>query len=185
MSSTTNKEEARNGKKVLKEAKCNRDSIIQFFVGDRIGKGASRSVYHLYFDPCCVLKVEHRGGTFHNVMEWKVWEAVKDTDIADWFAPCMNIDSMGNVMTQKRTVPFRDADEFNQAIEKYRGGMIPSFLDDIHYGNFGWLDGMPVCHDYGYNNILANAHKFEWSVHEHSAVKRAQKSFNFDNTRRK
>jgi hypothetical protein len=185
VSSTTNKEDARDYGKVLKEAKCNRESIIQFFVGKRIGSGASRNVYDMETCDCCVLKVEHRGGTFHNVMEFRVWEAVMHTNLQDWFAPCVRIDAMGNVLQQKKTRPFRDKQDFHEAVERYRGGLIPSFFDDVHYGNFGMFEGLPVCHDYGYNNFLAEAAKIEWSVLQHHEVVRAQKSFNFDKTRSK
>lgn len=146
--------------RVLKEAKVNKDSIIQLFVGKRIGRGASRHVYELMMDKTRVLKVEHTGYSFHNVAEWKVWQEVKDYTIGLWFAPCYDIDSLGNVLVQARTVPFESEEAFHAAC----GGKVPSCFDDIHYGNWGMFEGRVVCHDYGYNHLLGFAAKQDWQM---------------------
>jgi hypothetical protein len=144
------------------ELECCKLSALEIFVGPRIGSGASRNVYSLRLDPEKVLKVEYAGGTFHNVTEWQVWNAVVDTPIEHYFAPCHGIDQQGNVLIQSRTEVFQSEKSFMRAIEAQHGGTIPSFFDDVHYGNFGEIDGQVVCHDYGYNHFLKEAVTMSW-----------------------
>lgn len=134
-----------------------KNSILSLFVGDKIGSGASRDVYSLLHRPDCVLKVEFEARTFNNQTEWLVWEEMRGWPIADWFAPCVDIDSYGNVLIQKRTKPFRCEKDFHAALTKTRGGVVPAVFDDVHYGNFGMLDGRVVCHDYGYHRFFEKA----------------------------
>lgn len=148
------------------------DCVLQTFVGARIGKGAFRRVYTLIHDEKSVLKVEDRGCSFCNVNEWKVWKAVVDTPIEHWFAPCSYIDAWGTCLIQARTVPFDSEESFKQAVEAV-GGRLPAFFDDIHFGNFGMLDGRLVCHDYGFTLFLEEAVKMSWSSLVHPGVERA------------
>lgn len=131
--------------------------MIDVFVGDRIGKGASREVYSVVYDDSLVLKVETTGRTFHNQTEWLVWQEMKKWPISDWFAPCVGIDSYGNCLLQKRTKPFDFEKEFLQAVQRTRGGRIPGVFDDVHFANFGMLDELVVCHDYGYHKFFEKA----------------------------
>lgn len=131
-----------------------KNSALSMFVGDRIGSGASRDVYEVLHDKTLVMKVEHRAKTFHNQTEYLIWQEVKEWPIADWFAPVTDIDSYGNVIFQKRTEPFESDKEFKAALTKTRGGVIPRVFDDIHYGNFGLLNGVVCCHDYGYHTFF-------------------------------
>lgn len=131
-----------------------KNSALSLFVGDKLGSGASRDVYAIRHDPGAVLKVEISGKTFHNQTEWLVWQEMKDWPISDWFAPCLDIDSYGNVLIQRRTQPFDCDRDFKAALTRTRGGVIPSVLQDIHYANFGMLDGQVVCHDYGYHGFF-------------------------------
>jgi hypothetical protein len=82
-------------------------------------------------------------------MEWQVWQAVRDTPAAVWFAECFDIDSSGRALTQARTQPFTEA-EFKSEVRE-----LPSFFDDIHWGNFGKIGERIVCHDYGRNLLLS------------------------------
>lgn len=131
-----------------------KNSILSVLVGERIGSGASRDVYALPHDKTLVMKVETSARTFHNQTEWLVWQEMKDWPVSDWFAPCVEIDSYGNVLFQRRTEPFRSEKEFHAAVTRTRGGVIPKIFDDVHYGNFGMLDGRVACHDYGYHTIF-------------------------------
>lgn len=132
-----------------------KNSILSLTVGRCIGSGASRRVYESLWDSSLVIKVEHAGKTFHNQTEWLIWQEVKHWHVLrDWYAPCIDIDGYGNVLIQKRTEPFDCKDEFKKAITRTRGGVIPAIFDDIHYGNFGMLDGVVVCHDYGYHKFF-------------------------------
>lgn len=130
-----------------------KNSILAMFVGDKIGSGASRDVFDVVHDESIVMKVETSGRTFHNQTEWLIWREMKAWPISDWFAPCVEIDSYGNAMFQKKTEPFKCDRDFKAALMKTRGGVIPDVLQDIHYANFGMLDGRVVCHDYGYHGF--------------------------------
>ncbi len=103
-----------------------------------IGRGIARIVYCSAILPDCVVKVEENAGSFQNVAEWQVWEAVKGTEFAKWFAPCLHISSCGAVLIQARTKPalaFPDK--------------LPVFLTDTKRANYGMLGKSFVCHDYG------------------------------------
>lgn len=160
-------------KDITDESKIVKDCILHFFVGKRIGKGAYRHVYRLNGGDGkdCVLKVEWCDREFCNMTEWKVWNAVKDTPLEHWFAPCVSIDLMGVALVQKKTKVFEDQDEFHAYVEKHCNGTLPSFFDDIHFGNFGIFEGRLVCHDYGFNHFLDEAVKLNWHEVVHKDVK--------------
>lgn len=137
-----------------------KNCILELFIDEEpIGEGASRTVYAVKGDPSVVVKVERTGHTFHNMTEWLVWQEVKDWPIADWFAPCVKIDSWGTALMQRRTRPFQSEREFREALRKTRGGLLPSVFADTHYHNFGMLNEVVVCHDYGYHKMLYNGAK--------------------------
>lgn len=137
-----------------------KNCILELFVeSEPLGEGASRTVYAVRDDATLVLKVERTGKTFHNMTEWLVWQEVKDWPIADWFAPCLKIDSWGTALLQRRTVPFASEREFRDALRQTRGGYLPSIFSDTHYDNFGMLNGIVVCHDYGYHKMIYNGAK--------------------------
>jgi hypothetical protein len=119
-----------------------------------IGVGNSRRVYSLVRDDTLVIKLEYSGRTFHNQVEWLVWQEVKDWPINDWFAPCVSIDSWGSALIQRRTQPFDSEQDFKDALRRSRGGRLPEMLADTHYHNFGMLNDQVVCHDYGYHRFL-------------------------------
>lgn len=156
-------------KSVCDHNKTITDCILRTFVGARIGKGAFRKVYPILHDETKVLKVEDRGASFCNITEWHVWKEVKETPIEHWFAPCHDIDVMGICLIQSKTVPFESDKAFKKEVEKI-GGKLPAFFDDIHFGNFGMLDGRLVCHDYGFNHFIREAVKMSWKSLEHPDV---------------
>lgn len=117
--------------------------LNRVFVGEQIASGTFRDVYECPLLPDCVVKIEDKAQSFHNIAEWEVWNLVKDTRWARWFAPCRTISSAGAVLIQARTQPAK-------AFPKN----IPNFFADLKLENFGLLDGRFVCHDYGYNYLL-------------------------------
>jgi hypothetical protein len=129
-----------------------KDAALSLFIGECIGTGAYRHVYEIKGQDHAVLKIEH-DQRFNNVMEWTVWESVRGTDNAKWFAPCLEISDSGRALIQARTEVF-DEDGFREAVTS-----VPAFFDDIHFGNWGMLDGRPVCHDYAFNYLLEYAAK--------------------------
>lgn len=124
-----------------------KDAALDLFVGRCIGTGWSRHVYELIGQPDKVMKIEHSNRFFSNAMEWRVWDLLKDTEHAIWFAPCYQISFSGTALIQGRTEPFSE-ESFRAVVE------LPDFLDDVHWGNFGIFEGRVVCHDYGRNNLL-------------------------------
>lgn len=122
-----------------------RDTAGLFF-GKILGSGMSRIVYQHIGDPTLVLKVESGGNRFQNVLEWEVWQTVKDTKFAKWFAPCIDISANGIILVQKKA----DIIPKNQYPKK-----IPRFFMDTKYENFGMIGKQFVCFDYGTAHIDA------------------------------
>jgi len=149
-----------------------RNYVLELFVGIQIGSGAYRRVYECKREKDKVVKVEHTGRDFCNIQEWQVWQEVKDTPISHWFAPCHEIDCMGAVLLQSRTKPFDHKDEFEKEVAKLPGGKLPGFFDDIHYGNFGMLNGRIVCHDYGFNHFLKHGVEKNWRKEQQREARR-------------
>lgn len=110
------------------------------FAGHKMGAGATRNVYACHTSPDCVIKVESASQSFDNIHEWTVWNQVKDTKYAKWFAPCVSISPTGSVLLMKKTEQPRS----NELPAK-----MPAFFWDFALWNFGWYDGRLVCHDYG------------------------------------
>jgi hypothetical protein len=124
-----------------------KDAALSLVVGECVGTGYQRHVYAIKGRNDLVMKIEH-SQAFNNVTEWLVWQAVKGTPNAKWFAPCFEISHDGKALIQSRTQVFTRT-SFIEAVSS-----IPVFFDDVHYGNWGMLDGHPVCHDYGYNHFI-------------------------------
>lgn len=123
--------------------KLYKDGFLGIIVGELLGEGMTRYVYacNVKIDGHeVVIKIETGHGFFQNAVEYRMWEYLKDEKIAQWLAPCLHISTCGKVLIQRRTQPMRD--------EEYPV-MIPNMFTDQKKGNFGLLDGRPVCHDYG------------------------------------
>lgn len=130
--------------------------------GREVGSGVARRVFAYHPDPSLVLKVEDGAGDFQNVAEWHVWQAVKDTKWAKWFAPVHSISANGALLLMKRTEP--------AGLSDYPA-RLPVFMTDIKRSNFGMLDGQLVAHDYGTvplvmlgTGMSARTRKVEWST---------------------
>lgn len=113
--------------------------------GKQLGAGSVREVYECNFDPSIVLKFEEAGGSFQNVIEWNVWERIQCTNLAKWFAPCVDISSNGSILLMKKTESIREAELPER---------IPNFLTDLKPSNWGMYNGHPVVHDYGLNLLM-------------------------------
>lgn len=138
-----------------------KDAVLDLFVGPNIGQGWSRHVYEIKGQPDRVLKVEHSKKFFSNIMEWKVWEAVKDTSYSKWFAPCYKISNSGVALIQARTIPITK-EQFEELTE------LPDFLSDTFYANFGFFEDRVVCHDYGRTNFFKLGVEHVQMVHPHT-----------------
>lgn len=118
--------------------------LFNFITGPEIGEGANRIVYEYEPNPKShVIKFEPAG--FQNVREFEIWQEIKDTKHAKWFAPCVQISPCGVFLIQERTEPIPKA-EYPE--------LVPKFLFDRKYKNYGVIKKPSkkrqfVCHDYG------------------------------------
>lgn len=108
-------------------------------LGKKLGGGIGRQVFVYDLYPNYAIKIEQSG--FQNVMEWEIWRAVKKIPgYARWFAPVHHVSGLGSILLMDRTLP---------APRKAFPKVMPDFLGDLKYSNFGLLRGRLVCHDYG------------------------------------
>lgn len=119
--------------------------VYDLLVGDHIATGYTREVHACIAHPDCVVKLENNAKSFHNIYEHQVWEKVKDTKFAKWFAPVHSISSNGTVLIMKRTTKPRLED---------LPAEIPAFFTDVKPENFGMYEGRIVCHDYGFHKLI-------------------------------
>jgi hypothetical protein len=133
---------------------------IRFLLGDKIGEGAYRAVYSFDMIPDTVIKVTNSEEPC-NILEMAVWNSVKDTKYAKWFAPCLFISPEGGFLIQKRCVAMKYEDKIPIRI--------PSFFTDIKHDNWGFIDGKLVCHDYQFikkpvNDSMKINQKIDWKL---------------------
>lgn len=125
--------------------------LQQFILGRRIGKGINREVFEFPHNKDYVIKVETEG--FQNIREWELWNEIKDTKLAKWFAPCIKISNCGIYLLQRKTEKIPES-EYPQKT--------PHFFNDQKYDNFGVIIEKGkrrfVCHDYG-TFSLTNGYK--------------------------
>jgi hypothetical protein len=117
------------------------EEAFNLLCGDLLGEGIHRKVFTCKIDETLVVKLETGHGTFSNAAEWRNWQ---DCSYAPkwnkWLAPCVAISPLGTVLLQKRCAPIRQTDTLPEGM--------PNFLTDVKAANFGWLNGLLVCHDY-------------------------------------
>lgn len=114
----------------------------------QIGVGQYREVWSTELNAGRVLKLEGGTGQFSNVLEWEVWQAIKETKHARWFAPCYAISPCGIWLLQHRTEPMVDITKLPK--------QVPAFFTDLKLSNWGFIDNRFVCHDYGNNLLMEN-----------------------------
>jgi len=114
--------------------------LFYMSVGELVGKGSTRHTYRYGIDTTKVIKFEIGAKKFQNVLEWEIWDLIKWTKHAKWFAPCVNISPCGTVLLQEHV---RDAESSELPTE------VPVFFSDLKKENYGMLNGQFVCRDYG------------------------------------
>jgi hypothetical protein len=119
--------------------------LAGMLLGDYDGHGTYRSIFHHATDPTLIVKVENKTGSFSNVQEWDVWQRVKLTKLARWFAPCVQISGAGTVLIQRKC----ELVTARQLPKK-----VPAFFTDLKAENWGLLNGRAVCFDYGCNLLM-------------------------------
>ena len=137
------REDYRRKLEYLKDPKISLE-IFDCILGEFIGSGCSREVYQHPHRNNCVIKIERGGGSGDNFSEYNIWQSVKYTENAKWFAPCEWISENGMVLVQRKTKLLYSRSS-TKIPEK-----IPTFFTDIHSKNFGWIGNQLVAHDYAF-----------------------------------
>lgn len=119
--------------------------VSDLSIGKHISTGTTRAVYQYANTTDQVLKLENNAYSFCNIYEHQIWDRVRDTEFAKWFAPVIHISSNGVALVMRRTQPARLED-----LPKH----IPAFFTDVKAENFGWMDGRIVCHDYAFHRFI-------------------------------
>lgn len=114
------------------------EDLKDLLVGEQLGVGIYRKVGVFLPDPTLVIKCAV-DDPHQNILEWEIWDTVKDTPYAKWFAECVRISACGMFMLQRR-LEHRPRSEYPKKI--------PTFFTDLKYKNFGWLNGQFKCLDY-------------------------------------
>lgn len=134
--------------------------LLALLCDQRLGHGMTREVFRLYTDPSKVIKFELESGHFQNVLEYQVWDHVKDAEkFAKWFAPCHYISHCGRILVQSYAEPLA-------AIAL--PAEVPAFFTDLKPSNWGHIKGQPVAVDYGKHLMLERGmttrmRKADWS----------------------
>lgn len=107
--------------------------LAALFCGDLLGYGMSRWVFAYEPNPHLVIKFEpyKDSPVFQNHAEWIIWNAVKDTPIEKWFAPCKAVSPQGIFLIQARVEHVFDRKELPRKL--------PDFFNDTKFQNFGRL----------------------------------------------
>lgn len=135
--------------------------LAGMILGDYDGHGTYRSIFHHASDPSLIVKVENGRQSFSNVHEWEIWKAVRDTKLAQWFAPCVDISPAGMVLIMRKCEP----SNVRSLPDK-----VPAFFTDLKAENWGFYEGRPVCFDYGNHLMLERGmttkmRKARWTAH--------------------
>ena len=119
--------------------------LSDLVLGRQIGFGVYKDVFVFQPNTDLVIKFAATDPAM-NYREWDIWNSV-DKEIKKWLAPCVRISDCGVFLIQKRV---------ERKPKKDYPKMIPAFLTDTKYSNFGWIDNKFVCCDYGgfYNIFL-------------------------------
>jgi hypothetical protein len=127
--------------------KTRQADVLALFLGEYLGSGVAREVYAYRPAPEeWVVKIETGEGDFQNMAEWDMFR------MADWklkkhLAPCGAISPGGVALMQRRCYPCPD---------HMLPVRLPAILTDVHRGNFGLFEGVPVLVDYGRHLHAAN-----------------------------
>lgn len=127
------------------------EDLKDLLLAETLGVGIHRKVGAYNLDKSLVIKVATECPNI-NVLEEEIWQMVKDTKIAKWFAPCVAISPCGIFLLQKK-IERRPYSEYPK--------QVPSFFGDLKYRNFGWLNGQFVCCDYA--GFISSSMVHKWN----------------------
>lgn len=127
------------------------NSFLRCQLGTLMGEGCSRYVFQHPEKKDRVIKIDV-GQMLSNATEFNVWNDIKDIpEVAKWFAPVYECTPDGRVLIMAKADMNRDLAEYPK--------MIPSFLGDVKWNNFGFIKNQFVCVDYGINKLYVTGAK--------------------------
>jgi len=112
--------------------------MMRFCLGDKIGQGQFRAVYHWEHNTGMVVKFAQ--AVERNIAEFAVWDAVQGTHYAKWFAPVIKCSPCGHFLLMKYARPITAKDKLPKKI--------PTFFTDLKKSNYGMIGKQLVCLDY-------------------------------------
>lgn len=123
----------------------------------KLGKGGARTVYPVNGDPCAVIKEINIQFVGANVMEWHIWCAIRDTELAPVFGKCKAISESGRFLVMERLDDISESDQLKTP-------SMPVWVRDVWWTNFGKNhQGQIKIRDYAnvaLGEVLASAKKF-------------------------
>lgn len=116
------------------------EDAFSLLCGSLIGEGQYRKVFNCTFRDDLVVKVDQGGR--HNLWEWGNWHLFKDDEaVLPWLCPCHHISAEGRILIMSKASPIRQSEIPAE---------LPSFANDLKYGNLGMFEGRLVIIDYAY-----------------------------------
>ena len=137
---------------VMSDAEC--QALIS---APELGRGGARTVYPVDDDGCAVIKKINVPFVGANVMEWHIWCAIRDTDLAPSFGQCKAISESGRFLVMERLDDISESDRSDTPA-------MPQWVGDVWWNNFGKNhQGQIKMRDYAnvaLGEVLASAEKF-------------------------
>ena len=116
--------------------------LLDLVLGKYIGSGCYRDVYQHSTNKDWVVKLMNDAEANSNLLEFEIWQTVKDTPWAKWFAPCPWCSDNGKALIQEKVEPITKENIY------LIPDKIPYFFTDLKPTNFGFIGKQLVCHDY-------------------------------------
>lgn len=99
--------------------------------------------------PGYVVKIQKDKDNHDNVMEYEMWcNVFHEEEKKKWLAEVAWISTNGRIMIQKKAELITDKNK------KKIPEMIPTFLTDVKYENFGFIGKQFVCFDYAFSPMI-------------------------------
>ena len=122
-----------------------------------LGKGGARTVYPVDGDPEAVIKKINLQFVGANVMEWHIWSAIRNTELAPSFGQCKAISESGRFLVMERLDDISESD-------RPKTPSMPEWVGDVWWKSFGQdHQGKIKIRDYAnvdLGELLASAEKF-------------------------
>jgi hypothetical protein len=139
----------------IEDAVC-RELIVE----PPLGRGGARVAFPVKDNPSVVIKKVHLRFVGANVIEWIVWNSMKQTTLKQYFGECLSISETGRYLIMERLDDISPAD--------YKAcPTMPNWLNDLKPSNFGKdQSGQIRLRDYANVQLgkqLAAAAGFRWA----------------------